>query len=324
MDKEQRTFSTPDHKANISRVLVEAREERGLTLEEVEHATKIRKHYLAGLEHEDFGELPDPVYAQGFLKTYANYLGLDGEELSRQLKNRGELRQEREATNGTTRKNDPEQPLTDPGGSSPHREHKGTTSTSEPLPQKKGVGGLLQALLVLGALVAALTAFVVAMTVVFPGLGTGEPPGEPPEGVKSFEVGGSGDHREGDLDYAHSPPVGGPHNLAWQNCGFYTEPVREENAVHSIEHGAVWIAHSPDLPKEQVEELRDVADSQVYILVSPYPDLGSQVVATAWGKQLRLQNASDPDLGRFIRAYIQSPKAPEPGAACTGGVGQPQ
>lgn len=323
MDKEQRTFPTPDHEVNISRVLVEAREERGLTLEEVEHATKIRKHYLAGLEHEDFGALPDPVYAQGFLKAYANYLGLDGEELSRQLKNRGGLRQEREATNGTARKNDPEQPLTDHGGSSSSQGHTGTLQRSDLLPRRKGLG-LLQAILVLGALLAGLIAFVVAMSAVFPGLGTGERPGKPPEGVESFEVGGSGDHREGDLDYAQSPPVGGPHNPVWQNCGFYSEPVREENAVHSIEHGAVWIAHSPDLPKGQVEELRDVADSQVYALVSPYPGLGSPVVATAWGKQLRLQNASDPDLGRFVRAYVQGAQTPEPGALCTGGIGQPQ
>ncbi len=118
--------------------------------------------------------------------------------------------------------------------------------------------------------------------------------------------------------------MGGPHSPVWQNCGFYSEPVREENAVHSIEHGAVWIAHSPDLPKGQVEELRDVADSQVYALVSPYPGLGSPVVATAWGKQLRLQNASDPDLGRFVRAYVQGAQTPEPGAPCTGGTGQPQ
>jgi hypothetical protein len=47
-------------------------------------------------------------------------------------------------------------------------------------------------------------------------------------------------------------------------------------------------------------------------------------VATAWGKQLRLQDASDPDLGRFVRAYVQGAQTPEPGALCTGGIGRPQ
>ena len=65
--------------AEIGRILEQKRKERGLSLEEVEQATKIRKRYLKGLEREDFAILPDAVYAMGFLKTYANYLGLDGE-----------------------------------------------------------------------------------------------------------------------------------------------------------------------------------------------------------------------------------------------------
>src|SRR3712207_7692100 len=65
---------------------------RGLSLEEVEQATKIRKRYLRGLEREDYAIPPDAVYARGFLKTYANYLGLDGQALSQQLKDRKSTR----------------------------------------------------------------------------------------------------------------------------------------------------------------------------------------------------------------------------------------
>src|SRR3712207_9493670 len=71
------------------------RKQRGLTLDEAEQATKIRKRYLDGLEREDFGVLPDAVYARGFLKTYANYLGLDGDELSEELRTRKKPRRER-------------------------------------------------------------------------------------------------------------------------------------------------------------------------------------------------------------------------------------
>ena len=81
--------------AKIGRFLEQKRKERGLSLEEVEQATKIRKRYLVGLEREDYAMLPDAVYAQGFLKTYANYLGLDGQALSRQLKSRRRPRRER-------------------------------------------------------------------------------------------------------------------------------------------------------------------------------------------------------------------------------------
>ena len=146
---------------------------------------------------------------------------------------------------------------------------------------------------------------------------------QPPGVVKTYDVGPAAQHTEGDVDYAQTPPAGGEHNPVWQNCGFYDEPVADENAVHSLEHGAVWITYSPDLSQDQVDQLRDLAHSQTYVLVSLYPDLPSPVVASAWGKQLRLESADDPDLERFVRAYRQGPQTPEPGAVCTGGIGQP-
>jgi hypothetical protein len=146
---------------------------------------------------------------------------------------------------------------------------------------------------------------------------------KPPEGVESFEI-ESREHTEGDISYEQNPPVGGKHNPIWQNCGFYSEPVRNENAVHSLEHGAAWITYRPDLPQQQVDKLREVASDNDFVLVSPYPDLPSPVVASAWGKQLRLDSAEDPRLERFISAYQRGPQTPEPGAPCTGGVGEPE
>src|SRR3712207_2949676 len=80
----------------IGAVLEKARRERGLSLKDVEQATKIRTRYLEGLEREDYSMLPDAVYVQGFLKTYANFLGLDGERLSRELRERRAPRRERQ------------------------------------------------------------------------------------------------------------------------------------------------------------------------------------------------------------------------------------
>jgi hypothetical protein len=143
----------------------------------------------------------------------------------------------------------------------------------------------------------------------------------PPGTVKSYDVGPAGQHTEADVDYEQNPPVGGAHNPVWQNCGYYDQPVRDENAVHSLEHGAVWITYSPDLPQDQVTELQNIAQSQTYILVSPFPGLDSPVVASAWGKQVALDGADDPDLQSFIKAYRVGPQTPEPGAVCTGGTG---
>ncbi len=137
-------------------------------------------------------------------------------------------------------------------------------------------------------------------------------------GVMTYEYAPS-QHQDGELTYAESPPVGGPHNNAWQNCGYYGAPVPNWNAVHSLEHGAVWITYSPDLPQDQIDQLRDRAESQDYILVSPYPGLTSPVVATSWNHQLALTGADDPGLVAYIEEYrINQEFTPELGASCSG------
>jgi hypothetical protein len=172
-------------------------------------------------------------------------------------------------------------------------------------------------LVVGGIVVAVLVAFVaVVVADVMQGGGAA------PAGVEEFEV-PTRDHTEAMVSYEQSPPVGGEHNPVWQNAGFYGEPVRNENAVHALEHGAVWITYSPELPEDQVGTIRDLAQGQDCVLASPFPGLDAPVVASSWGRQLRLEGADDPDLERFVRAYKQGPETPEPGAACTGGIGEP-
>lgn len=61
--------------------LRKAREAKGLSLEQVEEATKIVRSYLQALEDEEFERLPAPVYVKGFLRNYASYLGLDAQEV---------------------------------------------------------------------------------------------------------------------------------------------------------------------------------------------------------------------------------------------------
>lgn len=131
----------------------------------------------------------------------------------------------------------------------------------------------------------------------------------------------AGQHVWTAVTYKETPPVGGQHNNYWQQCAIYDKPIHNEHAVHSLEHGAVWITYRPDLPKAQVDKLKDVATStgqQDYMLVSPYPDLPSPVVASTWGHQLKLTDPADPKLVAFIKKYQNGPDTPEPGAVCGG------
>lgn len=169
------------------------------------------------------------------------------------------------------------------------------------------------------AVAAAATVLAVLIVVL---VGRGRAPATMPEGTQVVPV-ASARHRPGPIAYPHTPPVGGDHAAAWQNCGFYSRPVPSEQAVHSLEHGAVWIAYRPDLADTQVAILRRLA-RQSFVLVSPFPGLPSPVVASAWGHQLRLPSAEDPRLEQFVRFFRQGPQTPEPGARCTGGVGDPE
>ena len=65
----------------LGETLQRARLARGVTLQEAERTTRISRRYLEALENENFGLLPAPVYARGFLRTYARYLGLEPKDL---------------------------------------------------------------------------------------------------------------------------------------------------------------------------------------------------------------------------------------------------
>jgi hypothetical protein len=133
----------------------------------------------------------------------------------------------------------------------------------------------------------------------------------------------STEHRDDeDVDYEQTPPMGGPHDDQWLACGVYDEPLRDENAVHDLEHGAVWITHDPDLPENEIDALADSLPANG--IMSPYPDLPAPVVVTAWGVQLQLDGADDPRLAEFIDAYGDGSTSPEPFASCEGGLTDPQ
>ncbi len=184
------------------------------------------------------------------------------------------------------------------------------------MPERKFPVGLIVAASLVAAVIIAL-AVVIYLDV------NQQATGGEPEGTETIDVGTAGQHTTATVDYDRTPPAGGEHDPAWQNCGFYAEPIRSENAVHSLEHGAVWISYSPELPEEQRQTVSELASGQTYILASPVEDLPSPIVATAWGKQLQLENAGAPELEQFVQAFRQGPQTPEFGAACTGGVGTP-
>ncbi len=122
------------------------------------------------------------------------------------------------------------------------------------------------------------------------------------------------------VDYAQSPPLGGPHDQAWADCTgiVYAEAIREENAVHSLEHGAVWLSYDPALPAADVGVLAGLVDGVGHTMLSPNPGLSTAVSVQSWGRQLVVESVSDPRLEAFLRIYRMTPElSPEPGATCS-------
>ncbi len=119
------------------------------------------------------------------------------------------------------------------------------------------------------------------------------------------------------------PAAGGVHRDQWQNCGLYREPIQTVHVVHSLEHGAVWIAYRPDLEAAEIARLEALVRREPFAILSPYPGLRSPIVLTAWSVQLEVTRANDERIKAFVNRYRLGPTVPERGATCAGGVGQP-
>lgn len=143
----------------------------------------------------------------------------------------------------------------------------------------------------------------------------------PVKGEKTFKD-LSQNHVTTPVDYKTSPAVGGDHNPAWMNCSgdVYDKVIGETNAVHSLEHGAVWITYSDKATDKDIRTLKDTVKKTPYTLISPYSDQSSPVTLSAWGKQLNVDSASDRRVQTFLDKYVQGKQTPEPGATCTGGI----
>ena len=146
---------------------------------------------------------------------------------------------------------------------------------------------------------------------------------KPVQGTKSWDAKKLGrNHVDQDVDYPMTPAVGGDHKNAWMNCqgDVYEKPVAAGNAVHSLEHGAVWITYNDKASSADTEQLAKQVAKTPYTLMSPVKEQAGTIMLSAWGTQLSVDKASDPRVEKFLTKYVQGAQTPEPGAACTNGL----
>ena len=133
----------------------------------------------------------------------------------------------------------------------------------------------------------------------------------------------SREHTDENVDYPTAPPAGGDHLGIWHTCGIYKVELLDEAAVHSLEHGAVWITYKPEIKKEEIVKLTTMLSDKTKILLSPHSEQMAQIVATAWGRRLEIETATDPRLNKFIDFFTDGESAPEAGITCDRGIGRP-
>ena len=154
--------------------------------------------------------------------------------------------------------------------------------------------------------------------------------------IKVFSTIAGGDHTKSQnetVKYDILPPVGGKHAGIWQNCGIYDNEIRNETAVHALEHGAIWFTYKPGIPEAEKIKLRQYVASNKYTLMSPFPNQDANIIITAWAVQLKLNEIDDAKIQTILDKYMFDPtkrdgKEPqnpgEFGAQCAAGTGQPR
>ncbi|GAA2303522.1 hypothetical protein GCM10009853_070490 [Glycomyces scopariae] len=124
--------------------------------------------------------------------------------------------------------------------------------------------------------------------------------------------------------YEMQPPVGGNHLGQWQTCtgSVYDAPLVDGHAVHSMEHGAVWLTYDPELlDQASVDALALLIQNRDYSLMSPYPGQGVPVSLQSWGNQYQTDDPADQVIEDYLDAFVLNDRFnPEPMATCAGGV----
>jgi hypothetical protein len=137
-------------------------------------------------------------------------------------------------------------------------------------------------------------------------------------GVQTYDYSAGQEHVYDAVTYPESPPVGGAHDYTWADCTgtVYDVDIRHENAVHSLEHGAVWITYDPArVSAGDVATLTTLVEGESGRMLSPYAGLDSPISVQAWNHQLKVDDAGDKRIKQFADLMTYAANL-EPGASC--------
>src|SRR3989344_5631667 len=83
-------------------------------------------------------------------------------------------------------------------------------------------------------------------------------------------------------EYTSNPPTSGPHYNQTARSGFRNEVISDQNIIHNLEHGDIWIAYHPRIAEEVVEELKQFGAAKV--IITPRETNETDIALAAWGR----------------------------------------
>lgn len=140
--------------------------------------------------------------------------------------------------------------------------------------------------------------------------------------IDTFAQTGVNQHSTQPQNYPTTPGVSGPHAPQPAACGVLGQPIPAENAVHSLEHGAVGIHYAPDLDPEVIKEIEAVVgEYEENVFSAPLEGMETPIVATSWGRMMKLDAFDEAAVTEYVDAFAG--KGPEAGQTCANTADSP-
>jgi hypothetical protein len=119
-------------------------------------------------------------------------------------------------------------------------------------------------------------------------------------------------------NYESTPPVSGLHDPNPATCGVHGEPLRDENMVHTLEHGSVGILYRPDdVPAADIKSIETIVRGyDDHVFSAPYPKMETAIAVVAWAHLMRLDTFEAQAITDFIDAFRNGGDTPEVGTPC--------
>lgn len=128
----------------------------------------------------------------------------------------------------------------------------------------------------------------------------------PVEGTVDYEIIGRNHIASGTAGsgYNSNPPSSGPHWSSPARNGVYDESLPDEQLLHNLEHGHVWIAYKPDISQDVKNQLKEIVEKDDWkVVLCPREKNDSQIALVAWGRVLKLDQLDTQKVKDFIRTY---------------------